>query len=260
MKNITKKIKQIFVKENASKIILGILILVFLVLASIYFIGTKNISSIEKKQIIYDTNKYIYFADDLLNKSEKEEDNYILFSLDYNYANNNSYEMTSDEIYNFIKNSFTKRISKDNIKNNGISPLLMDNKITYDASSDKYKIDKISANKLAKKELVYYKLKSIRRINNKKYTIKYDKYVIRDPYKMLNYYIDKNNNNNMKNGEFQDITPITDYLKGSTNKKAIKEIINKHEDDLKNYSKKDGNIKITYIINDKNETKIDNIR
>ena len=60
-----------------------------------------------------------------------------------------------------------------------------------------------------------------------KFVLTYNKYVVNDPYKVLNYYNDKNDTNK--------IIVTSSYLKGERNITSIKSVINK--DNIKEFGK-----------------------
>ena len=250
MKNIiqikNKIITYVKNKENYGKVLLGVLVLIFLVFTAIYILGTGNISKIEENKIISQSRKYMDFIEDITESKSKGIDKYIVFTLDYNLYNNNKNEMTSNEIKTYINKTFNKKLKKEEITSVGITEEMLNKNITYDSSKDIYKInvDKDTGKQIEERKIVYSKVKKIRRKNKNTYVIKYDKYVIENPYNILNYYIEKNVDNNNQ----VDITPIKNYLLGSSSTKEIKNIIKKNEKDLEKYSKKKGKIKITYIM------------
>ncbi|MBO5530695.1 MAG: hypothetical protein J5970_04780 [Bacilli bacterium] len=233
-------------KENYGMILLGILVLIFLVFTAIYILGTGNISKIEENKIVKQSQKYMEFIEDITESKSKGLDKYIIFTLDYNLYNNHKNEMTTKEIKQYINETFNKKIKNDDIISVGITKEMLNKNITYDSGSDIYKInvDNETGKQIEERKIVYTKLTKIRRKNKNTYTVKYNKYVIDNPYNILNYYIDLNRNQN----KAVDITPIKNYLLGSSSSKEVKKLIEKNEKDLEKYSKKNGKIKITYIM------------
>ena len=99
MKEIYKKfIAYASKKENFGKVLLGILLLIFLVLTIIYFIGTGRISKIEEEKITRESAKYLSYIEDITESDSDEIDKYIIFALDYSLYNENNSSMTSEEI------------------------------------------------------------------------------------------------------------------------------------------------------------------
>ena len=270
MKKFLEKIKEFFkeklfnkewLKNNIGIVIIGILVLIFLVAFLVYFLGTKNVSKIEENKLKDNSTNLINYIEDISLSKSKDIDKYIIFALDYSYNVNSKREMTCDEISEFLKNNFKKKISSDDVKNMGVSPLMLEKNITYDNVKNSYKLSDVkqNADKIAEEKIVYYKLNKIRKSNKKKYTITYTKYVIEDPYKMLDYYIEKNR---VTEGEKQedgtmtynltDTTILKNYLMGSAKIGDIKNFIKDNEADLDKYAKKNGKLKITYISDGEN--------
>ena len=262
LKSFLKNIKKIFNKEylenNLGVVILGILILIFLVFTLIYFIGTRNVSSIEEKTLKEKSKNLVNYIDDItLSKSDKI-DKYIIFALDYSYNVNSKSELTYKEIYDFLKDNFTKKFTEDEIKNCGVTQEMLKKNITQNNIKEAYTMNiiKIDSDTIQKTPIVYYKLDKIRKINKNKYNMYYIKYTIENPYDMLNFYLEKNMNTDgvkdEESGEVKydlyDVTPIRNYLMGNGKLADIKNNIK--DEDLSKYAKKGKKIKITYTVSD----------
>lgn len=241
---IKDKIKAIcnkeYLKNNMDKVVIFGVVFVLLIGILIYFLITRSVSKIEENKIREKSDNLINYINDISDNKSKEVDKYIIFALDYSYNVNSKNKMTSEEISDFLSKNFTKKFSADDVKKMGISPSMLDRNITYDSADDSYKLNNPnkSASIIAKTEIVYYKLKKIRKFNSKKYTVTYTKYIIEDPYKFMNYYIDNNS---------ADYTVIKNYLMGSGKILDVYSFIREHEKDLKNYAKKKGSLKVTYV-------------
>lgn len=260
-KHLNDRVHTVDEKTNKRRIKSGIIaILVILAITIpvviVYLYSTKNISSIERSALEKKSDEVIHYLDYLDNGEKLTNDNYILFSLSYSLYTNGKPKMTSTEIAEDIKSRFNVNISAEDVKNNGISPLLLDANITYNTTNDTYEMNATTTDvpKIAKTPVNYYLVKKVSKMNKKKYNIVYQKYVIDNPFNVLNYYIDQNakTDNNTT-----DINPYRNYLTGSDSVIRFKEAIIK--DDLKNYAKEDTKVKITYIVDDDNNIKIDKI-
>ena len=261
LKTFTKNIKKIFNKEylekNLGVVMLGILILIFLVFTLIYFIGTRRVSSIEEKLLKEKSKNLVNYIDDItLSKSDKV-DKYIIFALDYSYNVNSKNELTYKEIYDFLKENFTKKFTEEEIKNCGVTSEMLERNITQNNLKESYTMNivKNDAETISKTKIVYYKLEKIRKINKNKYRMYYRQYTIENPYDMLNFYLEKNMNAEGKEdelGEYKydlyDITPIRNYLMGNGKIADVKNNI--IDSDISKYAKKGKKIKITYTISD----------
>lgn len=250
---INKLITYASKKENYGKVLLGILVIIFLVFTAIYLLGTGHISKIEKNKINKESTKYINYIEDITESKSKNIDKYIIFALDYFNENNNISEVSAKDVTKFLKKNLNIDIKKDKVISIGITDEMRSRNITFDSSRETYKINKneISGQSIKERGLVYYKERKIRKKNINTYEIKYDKYVINNPYNLLNYYIEKDTHITNED-EYIDITPIKNYLMGSGNIDSVKKIIKNNEKDIKEYAKKKGSIKIIYKLKGNN--------
>lgn len=259
-KNIFSSIKKFISKqENTGIMILGVLILIFLVFTAVYLIGTRNISSIEEKTLREKSDDLMLYIEDITLSESNDIDKYIVYALNYSYNKNNKNDLTCEEITTFIKENFTIDIDTEKIRNMGVSPLMLTKNITYEPSTDSYKMNIMSKNPQTIKDepIVYYKLEKISKKNKKKYVVTYKKYIIENPENMLNYYMEVNNNTEGVLDESGNMTydlidtaPIVKYLMGTGKLANIKNLIK--EKYLSSYAKEDkkGEIKVTYIVKD----------
>ena len=258
IQNIKNNISKKNIENNIGIIGIGVIMFIFITFTTIYLVGTKNISGIEKKELLRVSNDFIYYIEDIKDSNSKDIDKYIIYALDYTYNSTSKNSMTCDEIYDFLSENFNIKTSVDEIKNMGVTPLMLDRNIVYDDSKSSYAIvANNDARKIAETPIVYYKMEKISKSNKKKFVIKYKKYIIENPYDMLNYYIDKNTNSTNKedneeksDNDFVDIIPIRNYLLGNGKivdfKKSIK------DEDISKFAKSSGTLKVTYIVkNDK---------
>ena len=257
---INKLITYASKKENYGKVLLGILVIIFLVFTAIYLLGTGHVSKIERNKIDKESAKYINYIEDITESKSKNIDKYIIFALDYYKNNNNKMEVSAKEISKFLKKNLNMDYKKEKVISVGITEEMRLKNITYNSSKETYKINQIniSGQSIKERGIVYYKQKSIRKKNINTYVIKYDKYIIKNPYDFLNYYIDKNTKTTDED-KYIDITPIKNYLMGSGNIDSVKEIIKNNENDLKVYAKKKGSVKIIYKLKG-NKLVIDKIK
>lgn len=258
-KNLPKNIKDFFVKSKETIVNLftkkeydrkqlGIISLmgvgiVALVIIIIFMIMSKNISQIEKNTIMDKSKTYSYYLEYVEDK-KKGTDDYIIYALKYSTINDHKSGLSSAELSNLISEIFNKKIDEDTIRKNGVSEKMLKENIMYSPADDMYDLitPKADPKVIAETPVSYYKFKKLSRINSKKYSIVYQKYVIEDPYKVLNYYLDLNNQTDM----MYDIAPYKNYLVGSDSIVRFKESIK--AEDVDKYAKKDKKYKVTYIV------------
>ena len=222
-------------------IVEGLIIILLLIC-----IFNKKISKIEKIYIDNVSSNIMpyFYAIDLDSTSL---DKYIYYTLEYNYNEYNKISMKTEEIVDFIKNKFKIKIDSEDIIDIGITPIMAEKNIVYSSEIDEYSINSVkkSYKEIASIPITTYKIKKIKKLNNKKYKVIYEKYIIENPYELLNYYNDLNMDKNN-----YDTSDISSYLSGEKSVKVLNKYLNK--DVLNNIGKKDKNIKVTYIIeNDK---------
>ena len=178
---------------------------------------------------------------------------YINFAAEYLYNEENKEEFSLNDVLNIINDTFDIDYSEEDLVKVGISSRMLDKNIIYDNTSNlfKYKQNKTQAD-IANTLIVKYELKKMKKINKKKFEVTLDKYVVENPYEVLNYFNDYNMKQEDSSKRFN-TDDIVKYLKGKENVKVIKELINK--DNIENFGKIDGSIKITFVIKD-NKLKI----
>lgn len=246
LKKIIDKILD-YCKKNQGVSVLIVLAFIILVFTFAYLFNARNISSIEENFIVDNSKNLVNYLEDITqNKKSKKIDRYILFALDYSYNVNAKNEMTVDELYDFFTSHFTMKVSKDEIKNIGITPLLAGKNITYNVTTDAYKLNsiKVDANAISKIPVIYYKLSGISKVSKSKYVATYITYTINNPYDVLNYYM---NRNQKDDGEAKDLIPIRNYLMGTGSINSFKNAI---DSDVSKFAKKGKKVKITYVNKD----------
>ena len=219
--------------------------IIALVIIIIFIIMSKNITSIERKTIMDKStlvSPYLEYIED----KKKNNDDYILFAIKYSSLTNHKSSLSSTELSELIKELFNVEIDAQTIGKNGISEKLLNENILYSPSDDMYDYiaPKLSSQTIVDTPVSYYKFKKLSRVNSKKYTVVYQKYIIEHPIDVLNYYLNKNSNSEA----IVDINPYRNYIVGSDSVVRFKENIK--EEDIENFAKKDIKIKVTYIVKD----------
>ena len=206
-----------------------------------------KISELEKiklTEVSDDVTAYLEYIEDAGNI-----DDYIIYALEYNYNVNDSTELSTKDMVKLLSEIFTKKITEEDIAKVGITPKMVDKNITV--AEDVYKLNvlDVSYAEIASREVAKYNVKEIVKTGTDKYTVKYDKYVVENPYEVLNYYNDK--------GETEKAEEITKYLKGEAKVTTIKKYIT--EKNQSKVGKKDKTVTVKYVVKDK-KVLIDNIK
>lgn len=237
-------------KNKKIIILIGVILLIGIIITiSIVFNKQKNkitdLEQIKINEINDDIIDYIEYIEE-----NSDIDKYILFSLKYSSDKNDKYSLTLKEMKEIIENKFNKSFTEEILEKNGISPLLMENDIGYDYDSQTYFIYKIKKSyaEIANTKIIKYIQKDIVKKNNQ-FIVTYNKYVIDNPYDILNYY--------SSNEPETDTIEISKYLKGEEKIGTIKKYLN--ENNVSKIGKKQKDITITYIIKD-NKILIDKVK
>jgi len=237
-----------------NKIVLAsILTIVFFSIIGIgFFINEKKLTKLEKIKIEETCNKISNYLDEIY-MYEDDSGKYINFAAEYLYNENNKEDFSLKEVLDVINDTFDIDYGDEELSKIGISSRMLDKNIVYDNTSNlfKYKQNKTQID-IANTEIVKYELKKIKKINKKKFEVTLEKYVVENPYEILNYYNDYNMNQSDSSKRIN-TDDIVKYLKGKENVKVIKDLINK--DNIEIFGKIDGSIKITFVIED-NKLKI----
>lgn len=242
MKKLNKIIKNIFKRKNITIIFLLLMIIIIIIL----LFKVNSLSPIEEHVIKDYSNDYTEYLDIIEDSDRTKLDRYICYAVKYLSKNENKETISIKEVNKFIKKHFTIKTSIKKISAIGISPYMVKNNITIDSKTDDYKLldDELSNTDIATKKIVKYDLIKIKKKNNYKYELTYNKYVVTNPYKVLNYYLGLDSK---KQSENYSITEIEDYLKGKTTEKTFKTYITSNN--ISKVGKNKGNIKVTYIVN-----------
>lgn len=254
-----------FLHENIRVVILGILGIIFLIAIFTYICISKNISKIEEEKIKTESIEYSNYLEDIKDIKKNNLDKYIIYTLDYSKYVNEKNKMTSKEIKDFIETNLNKKVEEKDIKDFGVNNNMLDKNITYNSIEDSYIMNdkEIDRKSLENIPITYYKIKKIRKINKKKYIIKYDKYIIENPYELINFYLERNRKIIEKDSKESvdeiDLTLIRNYLT-TGNIKDIKHFLNMNDKELSSYSKVKGHAKVTYLVNEQNNFVIYKIR
>ena len=227
------KIKGILSNKIVLASIISVIVVIIIVIG--LWINSKKLTNLEKIKIEETCDKISNYLDEVY-MFEDDNGKYINFAAEYLYNVENKDEFTVKDVLNTINDTFD--INKN---------------IIYDNTSNifKYKQNKTQAD-IANTPIVKYELKKMKKISKKKFEVVLDKYIVENPYEVLNYFNDYNMKQEDTSKKYN-TDEIVKYLKGKENIKVIKDLINK--DNIESFGKIDGSIKITFVIKD-NKLKI----
>lgn len=240
------------IKKLDKRLLLIIPVIVVIILIIIGIISLSNkLTSIEKIYINNVSDSVIPYINEVIDHST-EDGNYVSFAVDYLYNVKGKDSFTADEILDVINNSFNVNYTRDDAARIGLTSYLMNKGVNYDSTSGQYtyKYSRTRAD-LAETPIVTYKIKKIKKSSDTKFVVTYDKYVVTNPYTLLNYYIDKDSDDS------EAVKEISQYLKGDTTAKTITKYIDK--DNIDKVGKKEKDLKIEFIVKD-NKLLVDKIK
>ena len=242
MKN---KIKNVIKNKITQKVLLAFCILIILI---IMISEKRNISPLEEQAIKEYSSKMVINIDEIYNK-EKKNDKYIVYTMKYYNNELNRNEITVNELRKFVFENFNKNLSKKELLKIGVSQKLIENNINFDYDTNKYTYnDSKTLSDIAKYKITKYELEKISKHSDTRYSVRYKKYEIKNPYKLLNYYEELNNKKKTKDKYNTD--DILKYIKGIGKEKNI--INNIDQEGLKKFGKEKEIVTIEYkVINNK---------
>lgn len=242
-------IKNLFKNKKIIIMVIAIVLLIIAVSGILVYIDNHVLTKLERIKITEFSDKVVDYMDEVeLSKDDKGK--YINFAIEYLYNTTDKKEFNLKEVLEVINDTYDVSYTDEDIQKIGISEGMLNKGIVYDGAkkSFTYNISKTRTD-IANTPIIKYELKKIKKVNKNKFEVTYDKYLVENPYEILNYF-DKYNIEKNDDEEKMDTKEILSYLKGETKVGVIKEIIN--EDNIKEFGKIDGDAKVTYVIkNDK---------
>ena len=226
------------------KIIIGIgafFLLIIVVLAVMLF---NKITNVERIKLTESSEKIAPYIGEVINN--KEEDGcYVTFAIDYLYGTTGKTSYSVYEVLDVINEFFDISLDVDGITKLGLTSYMMNKGINFDITAGGFSYEyKRTRTDIAATPLTNYSISKIKKVNKNKFYVYYDKLLVEDPYKLLNYYTDQEEINN------DAVKELTQYVKGEIIPAKIIKYINK--ENIDKIGKKDGIIKVTYTVkNDK---------
>ena len=229
-----------FLNKKVSIPVIVIPVICLLIIVIILFCN--RTSSLEKIKLrdISDEVAYFEFLD---SKNANGIDEYIAYTSYYYFNNYNLKYVSSKDVHDFVLKMFHKDIDIEKIQLAGESKLLNNAHIYQDPEAGDYiyDLDSVSQSDIANIAIYKYLPISIRKKLNGDYVVKYKKYVIKNPYDVLNYY----NDNGIHQSNFNS-NQVYEYLVGSgrisdIKKACVKDLLEKH-------GKEKGKLTVTYHV------------
>ena len=233
--------KEFFI-NNKNKILM-ILAVIIIIAASIVItiqFNSKKISKVEELKIKEISSNFENFLEYIEYDGDKLE-KYIVYVLKSSCDLDNICTLSYKDIADKINNIFNEDVTEDQINKYGVTIYMVDKNISVDSQENKYTIinNKLSYEEISHKKVYKYILSNIKKNSDDVYILTYNKYVISDPYKVLEYF--ENNNNQLENEKNEvesleekekleekkvDTTDISNYLTGKENEIIFKKYIN----------------------------------
>ncbi len=234
-------------KKNYLIIAVGLIFIVVLLII-LFVVKNNKLTNLEKIKIEDTSKDIMMFYEEIDNNEIEGKDGYIAYALEYAYNINNKEELTSREIKEIIEKRFNIELSPEEIKGVGVTPYLLNKNISHYPEEDKYAINKdiITQQDIANIPIIKYEIEKIEK-KGKKYYVTFTKYTVNNPYEILNFYNDKNAENDTNN---YDTSSIHKYLIREGKITSLKEILTKEV--LEDIADDKKSIQITFIIKDDN--------
>ena len=217
-KNPFKNIKIDKKKLPKIAIIAAIIIVIIVILNTLVF------SRLERVKINEVNDKLANYLDEVAGNDT--EGKYVNYALEYLYNTSDDKKYSFDEVLDVINDTFAVDYTEKELEKIGVTVDMANKGIVIDGNNHEY---------------IYNYQKTRASIN--KYKVTYDKYVVENPYEVLNYYEDLNLK---KEKDRYDTTDIVEYLKGNKKIGVIKDAIN--EKNIEKIGKIDGKISVTFIV------------
>jgi len=238
-----KKMPKIFNKvKNSNKFIkLGILAIVIIII--IILLNTLVFSRLEKVKINEVNEKIANYIDEVVLYPE-DEGKYISFAIEYLYNTTDKKKYSFEEVLDVINSTFQVDYDEKKLEDIGITIEMANKGIVIEGNNHEYVYNNLKTRAdIANTKLVKVSPKHIKRISLNKYKVTYDKYVVENPYEILNYYDELNLKNE---NEKYDTTKIVEYLKGNEKANVIKNAIT--SENISKIGKIDGQVTITFVV------------
>lgn len=225
-----------FAKSKKGMIIIGSVLVLIIAIILVFVFSNKKITKLEQIRIEEFNDNYSNYLDEIY-LNEKDEGRYINFAVEYLYNKTGEKEIKIGKILEVINDTFDINYDEMKIEKIGITESMLNKGLVYDSGKRvfKYNSNRTGAD-LAHTSIIKYNLKKITKKSNEKFVLEYEKYLVDDPYKVLNYY--SNDADNTKE--------ITEYLKGNSKISVIKDKITSKN--IKKVGKIEGKTKITLVI------------
>lgn len=235
-------------------IIIASLVAIIIAGASM-FMSLNSLSSLEAAKLLEVSNDISPTLEEI-EDCDRGADCYTMYAIEYLYAKDSKTDFKLDDIKNVLSARFAKEFKDEELITLGGSMYATDRGITTGAGDVLYHLDrsKVTQAYIASKPIIKYVEKESKKQFNK-YIVIYDKLVVKDPYKVLNYYVDTavtSSNLGVISEKIKaektdyDTSGIYAYLTGGGKVGPVKEAIN--EKNIDEIGERAGEVKVTYVV------------
>ena len=235
-------------------IIIASLVAIIIAGASM-FMSLNSLSSLEAAKLLEVSNDISPTLEEI-EDCDRGADCYTMYAIEYLYAKDGQTDFKLDDIKNVLSTRFAKEFKDEELITLGGSMYATDRGITTGAGDVLYHLDrsKVTQAYIASKPIIKYVEKESKKQFNK-YVVIYDKLVVKDPYKVLNYYVDTAvtpSNLGVISEKIKaektdyDTSGIYAYLTGGGKVGPVKEAIN--EKNIDEIGERAGEVKVTYVV------------
>lgn len=257
-KKVSTLWKKIWINKKYRKIFLGSLCGLFVLILLVTLISNSHkLSPIEERELKKNSEIVMSYMEEVENVKKTELSSYVIYAMEYNYNENDSTALTIKKMVTILDKVFNKKFSAKEIQKLGLTPDMVDKNISFDSGEQKFVINKASYSyaDIAATKIITYQLQKIKKSGSNKFTATYKKYVVSNPYEVLNYYDNLNNKANtskkkQKKVKKYDTTDIFNYLTGKEKLKVMKTYIT--NENVEKFGKNKGEVQVKYIIDGEN--------
>lgn len=243
MKKNLKKIVNFVQTIDKGILLIGLAVIVALVVLIVLFAGANKLSESDKKVINDASDKYMNYMSLVEESTHDDNGKYINYAITYVSNEEEKNNVSITEVITVLDRVFDIQLTEEEITKIGITEDMFNNGVVYEPTVKEFSINNVKTNQdIQATELKKYVISKITKKGKNKFVVVYDKYLIKDPYKVLNYYHDFDVS--------FDVEPIKKYLQGKANLKTILSYIN--DTNVSKIGEKTDKLKVTYEFKDGN--------
>jgi len=243
MKKKLKKILNFIQSIDKGILLIGLAIIVALIVIIVIVSNASKLSESDKKVVTDASDRYMNYISFVEESTHDDNGKYINYAIIYINNEEEKNNISITEVINVLDKVFDIQLTEEEITKIGITEDMFNNGVVYEPTVKEFSINNTKTNQdIQATELKKYIINKISKKSKNKFVVTYDKYVIKNPYAILNYYHDFDVS--------FDTDPMKKYLQGKASLKTMLNYVN--ETNASKVGEKSGRLKVTYIFKDGN--------